>query len=77
MRFLIDESADARLAVHLRSLGHDVTLVAADYAPATKDVDVLRIAVREQRILITFDHHFDRHLTGDSDTGAPWRNGAK
>ncbi len=58
MRFLIDESADARLAVHFRSLGHDVTLVAADYAPATKDIKVLRIVVREQRILITFDRDF-------------------
>ncbi len=58
MKFLIDESADARLAVHLRSLGHDVTLVTADYAPSTTDDEILRIAVREQRILITFDRDF-------------------
>ncbi|MDP8925206.1 MAG: DUF5615 family PIN-like protein [Chloroflexota bacterium] len=58
MKFLIDESADARLAIHLRNLGHDVTLVATDYSPATKDSEVLRIAVREQRILITFDRDF-------------------
>lgn len=58
MRFLVDESADARLAPYLRSLGHDVTLVTADYGPSLKDIEILRIAVREQRVLITFDRDF-------------------
>src|SRR5205823_6307422 len=58
MRFLIDESADARVAPYLRSLGHDVALVAADFAPSIEDADVLALAVREQRILITFDRDF-------------------
>jgi hypothetical protein len=47
MKFLIDESADARVAPHFRSQGHDVTLVAADYSPSTEDDDVLAIALRE------------------------------
>ena len=58
MRFLIDESADARVAGYLRSLGHDVALVAVDYAPSLDDADVLARAVRDQRILITFDRDF-------------------
>lgn len=58
MKFLIDESADARLAPYLRSRGHDVKLVAADFAPSITDPKVLRIADREQRILITFDRDF-------------------
>jgi ABC-type transporter Mla subunit MlaD len=32
MRFLIGESADARVATHLASLGHDVTTLAARIA---------------------------------------------
>jgi predicted nuclease of predicted toxin-antitoxin system len=58
VKFLIDESADARVAPYLRNVGHEVALVAADYAPALDDVEILAIAVREQRILITFDRDF-------------------
>jgi predicted nuclease of predicted toxin-antitoxin system len=58
LRFLIDERADARVAAYLRSLGHDVILVAAAYGPALEDAEILSIAVRERRILITFDRDF-------------------
>ncbi len=58
MRFLLDESADARLAAHLRSRGHDVTVIAQDYPHALADPDVLAIAHREGRILITNDRDF-------------------
>ena len=58
MRFLIDESADARVAIYPRGLGYDVDLVATDYAPALDDSDVLALAVRDRRILITFDRDF-------------------
>jgi predicted nuclease of predicted toxin-antitoxin system len=57
-RFLIDESADARIAPHLRGQGHDVALVATDYSPALEDAEILAIAIRDQRILITFDRDF-------------------
>jgi predicted nuclease of predicted toxin-antitoxin system len=58
VRFLIDESADARLAIYLRALGHDVTVIAQDYPTSLKDPEILRIAVGEERILITFDRDF-------------------
>lgn len=58
MRFLVDESADARLAHYLNSLGHDATTVARDYAPALKDSQVLAIAHREGRTLIANDRDF-------------------
>ena len=58
MRFVVDESADARLAMHLRRLGHDATLVAQDYRPGLPDQEVLAIAHREGRILITDDRDF-------------------
>lgn len=58
MKFLVDESADARLAGHLKTLGHDATTVARDYSPSLEDSDVLAIARREDRILITNDRDF-------------------
>jgi predicted nuclease of predicted toxin-antitoxin system len=58
MKFLVDESADARLATHLRRLGHDAKTVASDYQPGLEDQEVLAIALREERILITNDRDF-------------------
>jgi predicted nuclease of predicted toxin-antitoxin system len=58
VKFLIDESADARLAAHLISLGHDATLVAQSHRPGLPDEEVLAAAVEEDRILITDDRDF-------------------
>ncbi len=58
MRFLLDESADFRLAAFLAERGHDVTTVARDYPRALKDREVLAIARRERRVLITNDTDF-------------------
>jgi predicted nuclease of predicted toxin-antitoxin system len=58
MRFLLDESADARLGPYLVGLGHDVTRIAADYPAGLSDPEVLALAVSDNRILITFDRDF-------------------
>ncbi|KFD42046.1 hypothetical protein HY02_09035 [Peptococcaceae bacterium SCADC1_2_3] len=58
MKFLLDESADFPLASYLKEIGHDVTAIAHDYPHALKDHEVLDIAYREQRILITNDRDF-------------------
>ncbi len=58
MRFLLDESADARLAIYPRRQGHDVTIIAVDYPAGLVDDHVLRLAWSEQRILITNDRDF-------------------
>ena len=58
MRFLLDESVDARLASFLVNHGHDVEIVGRDYANALGDNEVLEIANREQRILLTNDRDF-------------------
>src|SRR5437868_1816244 len=55
MRFLLDENADRRLAAYLHELGHDVTIVGEDYPASIKDQDVLAIAAKEHRILLTND----------------------
>jgi hypothetical protein len=66
MKFLLDESADLRLAARLRDLGHDVKSVAADYHYALPDPQVLSTAHQDGRILITNDKDFGelvfRHL---------------
>ena len=55
MRFLLDESADFRLLKYLTDNGHDVTAISRDYPQSLSDMEVLSIAVQEQRILITRD----------------------
>src|SRR5207244_990669 len=56
--FLFDQSADFRLMPHLTELGHDVTAVSREYPAGIPDEEVLAIAVRERRIVITADLDF-------------------
>jgi predicted nuclease of predicted toxin-antitoxin system len=58
MRFLLDQSAEARIGVFLNSIGHDSTRIGKDYPPGLPDDEVLDIAVSEQRVLITNDSDF-------------------
>lgn len=58
MKFLLDESADSRLTSYLNNYGHNVTVIARDYPHALSDQEVLSIAKREGRILITNDRDF-------------------
>ncbi|MFN8525615.1 MAG: DUF5615 family PIN-like protein [Chloroflexota bacterium] len=70
MRFLIDESADVRLGRHLQRHGHDVTRIAVDHPASLPDSEVLSIAVRESRILITFDRDFGELVFNESQPHA-------
>lgn len=58
MRFLADENLERRVAVFLQSLSHDVSIIGVDHPISLSDEEVLRIAHREQRILITSDRDF-------------------
>lgn len=58
MKFLIDESADARLASYLNECGYDATLVARHHRPGIPDWQVLMVARSEDRVLITDDRDF-------------------
>jgi predicted nuclease of predicted toxin-antitoxin system len=58
MKFLLDQSTDARLGTYLRKLGHDVTRVATDYPAGLLDPKILSLARAEGRILITDDRDF-------------------
>jgi predicted nuclease of predicted toxin-antitoxin system len=69
-RFLIDLNVGAAVANALRQTGHDVLYVGDDN-PRVSDIDMLRLAVREQRIIITQDTDFGElvHRSGESHTG--------
>ncbi len=58
MRFLLDESAEYRIAAFLSDEDHDVTAIAHEHPPSLPDTEVLRIAQAERRILITNDRDF-------------------
>ena len=58
MKFLLDESADFPLADMLSDLGHDVKAIVTDYPRSIADEEVLEIAAREDRILLTNDRDF-------------------
>ena len=57
MRFLANENFPGAAVSALKAAGHDVTWVRVT-APGASDPDVLALAVREQRILLTFDKDF-------------------
>jgi hypothetical protein len=57
MRFLANENIPGDAVNALRDAGHDVLWVGAK-APGSRDREVLAWAVREDRILLTFDQDF-------------------
>jgi predicted nuclease of predicted toxin-antitoxin system len=59
MRFLADESCDFAVIHALRANGHDVIAV-SEVTPRAEDSEVIRLAVREKRILLTEDKDFGR-----------------
>jgi len=59
MRFLADESCDFAVVHALRANGHDM-LAVSEVTPRAEDFEVIRLAVREKRIL----------LTGNNGTGS-------
>ena len=57
MRFLADENFPGAAIVQLQAAGHDVVSVRVS-APGLADSDIYSWAVREERILLTFDKDF-------------------
>jgi len=70
MRFLCDENVQRAVATALEAAGHDVTRV-SDLHPRMRDPDVLDLARRERRILVTHDKDFGElvFLRGHLATG--------
>lgn len=57
MRFLADESCDFLIVKTLRGASHDV-LAISEINPRAEDSEVIRMAIREERILLTEDKDF-------------------
>jgi predicted nuclease of predicted toxin-antitoxin system len=64
MRFLADESFDFDVVRALRSAGHDVQAV-AEISPRAADSDVVDLAVKENKLLLTEDKDFGRLVFAD------------
>jgi len=59
MRFLADESCDFAVVSALRRAGFDVFCV-SESTPRAEDSEVIGLALREERILLTEDKDFGR-----------------
>jgi predicted nuclease of predicted toxin-antitoxin system len=57
MQFLANENFALDVVAALRNEGHDVAWIRTD-APGSKDPDILRRAVAENRTVLTFDKDF-------------------
>jgi len=57
MRFLANENIPYEAILTLRDKGHDVLWIRVE-APGSSDADVLKRAIVEERILVTFDKDF-------------------
>jgi len=57
MKFLVDESCEYPLVSFLRNLGFDILSVAEEF-PSLEDKEVLKVAIKEKRIIITNDKDF-------------------
>ena len=57
MKFLVDECSDPQLVYRLRKDGHDVLYI-TEYGPGLDDREVLDLAIKNDRLLITEDKDF-------------------
>lgn len=57
IKFLVDESVEFRIVLFLRNLGFDVVSISEE-TPSISDPEVLDLAYRQKRVLITNDKGF-------------------
>lgn len=57
MRFLANENVPPRTVRRLRSAGHDISAIAEE-SPGITDTAVIQQAIREDRIILTFDRDY-------------------
>lgn len=58
MKFLVDANVAYELALHLRSLGHEIIAVVEKFPPKTPDPVIFEAAIAEEAVLITRDQDF-------------------
>lgn len=64
MKFLVDENLGSSISKWLQNQGHDVKCIGTDFA-GIDDVEVLKKAYNENRILITCDTDFGKLVFKD------------
>jgi predicted nuclease of predicted toxin-antitoxin system len=65
VRFLADESCDFAVVRALRAQGHDVAAV-VETSRGARDVEVIRLAQEEHRVLLTEDKDFGQLVHADA-----------
>jgi len=66
MQILADENIPGTAVRHLRDAHHDVLWIRESF-PGMADFDIMKLAVDEQRIIVTFDKDFgELAVTGTS-----------
>jgi predicted nuclease of predicted toxin-antitoxin system len=70
VKFLQDESCDAVIAQALLDVGHDVLMV-SHYSPGIPDDEVIKLALEQNRILLTEDKDFGQlvYASGQENCG--------
>ncbi len=64
MKLLADMPISPKTVAHLRSLGNDVYRISEKGLYKAKDHDIIEIAVRENRVILTMDLDFAAILKG-------------
>jgi predicted nuclease of predicted toxin-antitoxin system len=68
VRFLADENCDYEVIKALQREGHDVRSV-SDISPRAEDAEVITLAIREKRILLTEDKDFGQLVYSHREEG--------
>jgi len=58
LRLLLDQMIDSDVAADLRAAGHDVCCVGELGMKRADDAEIVQLAIRENRILVTLDEDF-------------------
>lgn len=70
MRLLLDENVHLSLVSILTQEGHDVKHVINDFDPSALDFDILELATRDHRVLVTNDRDFGALVYGQGASHA-------
>jgi len=62
MKFVADTNITQTVIANLRSSGHDV-LDIKRYNPKISDIEIIQIAIKEKRIILTHDKDFEVYVT--------------
>ena len=62
MKFLTDENVDIRVVNGLLNAGYDIFDIKKEGLQGSKDTDLLDLAHKQKRIIITYDKDFENYF---------------